>query len=65
MADKIIEELWQVKDSIAYECGYDLDSLAAYLRSKKHTESQKVVNLHAIKKLPEQGDALIAIPLQT
>ncbi|MDE0268110.1 MAG: hypothetical protein OXI96_03615 [Acidimicrobiaceae bacterium] len=33
MYDEIIEELWEVKDSIAREQDNDIRKLAAYLRS--------------------------------
>lgn len=32
MSDEIIEELWQIKDSIAREHGNDVRKLAAYLQ---------------------------------
>ena len=31
MSDEIIEELWLIKDSIAREHDYDIESLVAYL----------------------------------
>ena len=34
MPDKIIEELWEIKDSIAREHGNDVRKLAAYLRRR-------------------------------
>jgi len=36
MTDQTLKELWKIKDDIAKEHGYDLDSLVRYLRSK-HT----------------------------
>jgi hypothetical protein len=38
MTDEIIKELWQIKDDIAREHGYDLDRLAADLKSKERPE---------------------------
>lgn len=35
MIDKTLEELWEIKDSIAREHGYDLDDLVAFLRSRE------------------------------
>ena len=32
MYDEVIRELWQVKDSIARENGYDIETLVAHLR---------------------------------
>ena len=34
MTDEILRELWQVKDRIAEENNYSLDTLVSYLRSK-------------------------------
>ena len=36
MSDKIIEELWQIKDSIAREHDYDIESLVAHLQNDQH-----------------------------
>ena len=55
MADEIIKELWEIKDSIANDHDYDLDSLTTYLKLRKFTENRQVVNLRAIKKIPKQG----------
>ena len=35
MSDQIIEELWQIKDSIAREHDYDIESLVAHLQTKQ------------------------------
>ena len=35
MYDEVIRELWQVKDSIARENGYDIETLVAHLRKMK------------------------------
>jgi hypothetical protein len=34
MIDTTLRELWSIKDSIAKEHGYDMDSLVHYLREK-------------------------------
>ena len=47
MADEIIRELWQIKDSIANEHRRDIEALVAYLRSKPVAEGQSVVDLSA------------------
>ena len=57
MADEIIEELWQIKDDIASEHGYDMDVLVAYLRDTKHVGNHRVVNVRSRKKTAEQGAA--------
>ena len=45
MPDEIIKELWEIKDSIAREHGYDIDRLVAYLRATKRPAGQPVVDL--------------------
>ena len=55
MSDKIIEELWQVKDSIAQEHGYDIEALVAHLQTKKRMEGQQVVDLSALRGSAEQN----------
>lgn len=54
MADEIIKELWQIKDGIASEHGYEIDALVAHLRAKKHLEDHLVVDLKSMKKNAEQ-----------
>ena len=39
MIDKILKELWDAKDNIAKEHGYDLDNLVAYLQFKSKSRS--------------------------
>jgi len=56
MPDEIIRELWAIKDSIALEYSYDLDSLVSYVRTKKTSENRKIVNLEALKKVSEQNN---------
>ena len=53
MPDEIIKELWQIKDSIAREHGYDIDALVAYLQAKKRREGQRVVDLRSLKESAE------------
>lgn len=50
MSDEIIRDLWRIKDEIACEHGYDVESLAAYLRCKKRAEARQMVDLQALKK---------------
>ncbi len=57
MTDEILKELWEIKDSIASEHGNDLDSLTAFLKSRKIPGDRKVINLRAIKKMAEQASA--------
>ena len=39
--DELIKELWQVKDDLAREHGYDVRSLAAYLQEKERREASE------------------------
>ena len=48
MPDEIITELWQIKDSIAREHGYDIDALVAHLQTKKRPKGQQVVDLRSL-----------------
>lgn len=58
MTDEIIQELWSIKDDIAGNHGYDLDSLSAYLRNRKRAGNQQFVNLQAVKTIKSQGVVL-------
>jgi hypothetical protein len=60
MADEIIQELWKIKDEIASEHGYNLDSLSAYLRSRTYSGHQLITDLQAVKVPAEQGATLNA-----
>ena len=55
MSDEIIEELWRIKDDIAREHCCDIEALAGHLRAKERPEGQQVVDLGAVRKVPEQG----------
>jgi hypothetical protein len=54
MADEIIKELWEVKDAIAQEHGWDINALVTHLREKRHKEDEKVVDLRSIKQTAKQ-----------
>ena len=41
MPDEIIEELWEIKDSIAREHGNDVRKLASYLQGKEDAKSAR------------------------
>ena len=62
MSDEIIKELWQIKDGIAREYGYDIEALVAHLQTKKRPKGQYVVDLRAIREAAEQGAAGDALP---
>ena len=55
MPDEIIKELWQIKDSIAREHGYNIDALIAHFRSKEKPAGQRVVDLRTMRENAEQG----------
>ena len=38
MSDEIIRELWDIKDEMAREHGYDLEALAAHVQNKTRWE---------------------------
>ena len=41
ITDSVLQELWQIKDSIAKEHGYDLARLVDYLRLKDENDIEK------------------------
>jgi hypothetical protein len=45
MKDEVIAEVWQAKDELAQQFGYDLDKLAVELRRKEAEHVAKVVDL--------------------
>lgn len=49
MSDQIIEELRQIKDSIAREHDYDIDSLVDHLQARKRSAGRQVVDLGALR----------------
>ena len=55
MSDELIEELWQIKDSIAREHDYDIESLVVHLQTKQRSADQQVVDLSALKRTADQG----------
>ena len=50
MSDEIIQEVWQIKDAIAQECGFDLERLVARLRQNEKTSSAPAVDLSSVEK---------------
>ena len=55
MPDEILEELWQIKNHMAQEYGYDIDTFVAHLQSRQHVEGRQVVDLRARKETTEQA----------
>ena len=41
MIDETLQELWSVKDNLAKEHAYDLDSLVDYLKEKYQSDGDK------------------------
>ncbi len=56
MPDEIIEELWQIKDRMAQEYGYDIDVLVAHLQNQSQAAGRQVVDLRALKEAAEGED---------
>jgi hypothetical protein len=40
MMDEVLQELWNTKDSIAREHGFDMDNLVAYYQSKQEARAK-------------------------
>lgn len=55
MSDEIIEELWQIKDSMAQEHDHDIESLAVHLQSIHRPVGQPVVDLRAQRRSADQA----------
>jgi len=54
MPDEIIKELWEIKDGIARQHGYDIEALVANLHTRKRPEGERVVDLRAMRRTTEQ-----------
>lgn len=44
MPDKILDEIWAIKDELAEECGHDLRRLFAKLKAAQKQTGGRVVN---------------------
>ena len=53
MPDKIITELWRIKENIAQEHGYDIDALVVHLQAEKRLDGQHMVDLRSLKAAAE------------
>lgn len=49
MKDRIIQEVWNVKDTIAAEHDHDMKRLVESLREKEKASGARVVDLHALR----------------
>ena len=61
MSDEIMQELWQIKDRIAREHGYDIEVLVAHLQSNERSGDQKIVDLQTTTEDSERGDTADAL----
>lgn len=57
MPDEIIQELWQIKDSMAQECEYDIDRLVAQIQTRQGKADQSPVDRRAMR---EAGEAPVS-----
>lgn len=55
MTDEIIKELWAVKDAIACEHAYDIDTLVDYFQRSARFRDQEFVDLSVLKATSIQG----------
>ncbi len=55
MPDEVMKELWEIKDSIAREHGYDIDALVAHLRARERPVGERVVDLAAVRRSTDQA----------
>ncbi len=52
MKDKILKELWRIKDQLAEENGNDLNKLYEYLLEKQKLSLKKTVNIEFALRKP-------------
>lgn len=50
MNDEIIREVWQIKDSIGRESGYNLRSLGSLLQQRQRMGNKQLVDLSCLRK---------------
>jgi len=56
MVDEIIKELWDIKDSIAQDHGYDIDRFVTHLREISKPKDHQVVDLSIFKRSTIHGE---------
>jgi hypothetical protein len=54
MNDPILKELWNIKDSMAKTCGYDMRTLFERLKATQQAHPDRIVNLQARKSATNQ-----------
>nr|VFJ58145.1 MAG: hypothetical protein BECKDK2373C_GA0170839_106326 [Candidatus Kentron sp. DK] len=47
MKDEVLQELWEIKDELARESGYDVKVLIETLRAAQAVSTRPTVNLYA------------------
>nr|VFJ60624.1 MAG: hypothetical protein BECKDK2373B_GA0170837_10944 [Candidatus Kentron sp. DK]VFJ61970.1 MAG: hypothetical protein BECKDK2373C_GA0170839_10933 [Candidatus Kentron sp. DK] len=55
MKDEVLQELWEIKDELARESGYDIETLFKMLRTVQAASTRPVVNLYAEKQAAGGG----------
>ena len=58
MSDEIIKDLWEIKDKIAREHGYDIDRLVTFLRTRQRPMGHPVVDLRPVREGSHQATLL-------
>lgn len=56
MADEIIKEIRQIKDSIAHEHGYDIERIVAHLRKRERPAGHRIADLSVRRRKDDQCD---------
>ncbi len=56
MADEVIEELWEIKEAMAQEYGYDVTRLAADPQRRQQEEAHRIVDLRALREADNQQE---------
>nr|VFK32960.1 MAG: hypothetical protein BECKMB1821G_GA0114241_11328 [Candidatus Kentron sp. MB]VFK35762.1 MAG: hypothetical protein BECKMB1821I_GA0114274_11438 [Candidatus Kentron sp. MB]VFK77356.1 MAG: hypothetical protein BECKMB1821H_GA0114242_112710 [Candidatus Kentron sp. MB] len=54
MKDEVLQELWEIKDELARESGYDIEALFKTLRTVQTSSTHPIVNLAVPKSTVEQ-----------
>ena len=57
MTDKIILELWNIKDNIAKEYSYDINKLAAYYQSKQKLKVEEIFKVKGAQQVAQPDAA--------
>ena len=58
MSDEIIEELWQIKYSIAREHNYDVRRLAEYLQGRTRAARDRTVDGRSVNEMAETDESV-------